>query len=379
MRHVKQEIRAAQRDQSGTAFVKSYEAGPDFAFPQDFNLARYNLLLCESMRREERTAILLYWVSEERANAQEPLVVKILGINVAQPVGSVIEILTPKPPKWIENPVKWGKWIVSAAAIFGAMSVIRDNFTGLFAFPHVVLFASNSASQNYHLGDSLDIPIVVRNEARLGSADVQLKTATLRPLDSSAGSRPLRLDISEVPQLQAGQNVDVHISGLAPATGTHQTGPEKYALEIAGQAEAGWLWRWKAVTYTPYIVSSWPDRVWESRLIRMSPQAAQIQITLHSGKNYPSGIRGQLTFESSVAPAKNGIALMVGSPFSGAKTVEGPFVAGNAAGSIGKIEFQTDPLQPFHRYSYAISIAFKRTMSELEWNDLRSAMTVKFE
>ena len=374
MRKGKRAIRAAQRQESQTAFVKRYDAGPDFTFPRDFDLARYNLLLCESIREGPHTAIFLYWTSEERAKAQEPAVVKALGVATPQLVGSVVEVVTPKPPKWIENPAKWGKWIVSAAALFGAMSVIRDNFTGLFALPHVVLFASNSAAQNYHLGDSLDIPIVVRNEASLGPADVRLKSVGLKPLDRPGAAQPMRFDISEVPQLQAGQNVDVHIAGLAPSTPNDQAEPEKYAVEIGAEAEEGSVWRWRAVTYKPYIVSLWPDRAWDSRLVRMSPQVAQIQITLRSGRSYPTGIHGQLTCNSPVPPESDGIAMM-----PGAKTIEKPIVAGSPGNSVVKVEFQTDPLQPFHRYSYAVSIAFQRELTESEWASLRSSMKVAFE
>jgi hypothetical protein len=82
-----------------------------------------------------------------------------------------VEVLAPSLPKWTENPVRWGRWLVSAAALFGAMSIIQAHFTELFAPPNVIIFAGNAAPANIHTTDPVDIPIVVRNQARLGQDD----------------------------------------------------------------------------------------------------------------------------------------------------------------------------------------------------------------
>jgi hypothetical protein len=371
---VKRASRSSQREECRTAYVTCYRAESDFHFPKGFDLSQHDLLLCESIRKEKHTIVFLHWTSEDRAKAHEPIVQKVLGISHAQPIGPVVQVLTPKMPKWTENPVKVGKVLISLAAIFGAMSAIRDHFSELFSRPDVVVFASNSATRNYHLGDSLDIPLVVRNEARLGQANVRLKSASLRPLNAAGASRALQFDISDVPLLQAGQNVDVHVSGLAPAKAENEVEPVKFALEIGAEAKEGWLVPARSVIYRPYIVSVWPNHFWNVRLAQMGPTAAQIQIELWSGASYPNGVIGALTFEAAANPEPGGVVIMPRSIVHRA-----PITVTDADGSRTKVELQTEALQPFQKYSYSVSIAFQRKMTASEWNSLRSSMKVIFE
>jgi hypothetical protein len=365
---------SSQREECRTAYVTCYRAGPDFQFPKGFDLFSHHLLLCESVRKEKQTIVFLHWTSEDRAKAHAPIVQKLLGISYAQPIGPVVQVLTPKMPKWTENPVKVGKVLISLAALFGALSAIRDHFSELFSRPNVVVFASNSAIRNYHLGDSLDIPFTVRNEARLGQANVRLKSANLKPLNAAGAPRTLQFDISDVPQLQAGQNVDVHVSGLVPANVENEAEPEKFAVEIGAEAKEGWLVPARPVTYRPYIVSVWPDRFWTARLVPMGSTAAQVQIELWSGASYPNGIIGELTFASAANPEPAGIVIMPRSILHRA-----PITVVDAAGSRTKVEIQTETLQPFQKYSYSVSVAFQRKMTASEWDSLRSSMKVIFE
>ena len=104
MRSQKWTIRSAQRESCQTAYVKKYEASPDFTFPEEFDLSIHNLLLSESIRN--LTTVFLYWTSEARSQSQEPVVGKILGLRNGRVVGEVVQVLTPSRPKWAENPVK---------------------------------------------------------------------------------------------------------------------------------------------------------------------------------------------------------------------------------------------------------------------------------
>jgi hypothetical protein len=373
MLNMKLATRTVQRDSCRTAYVTSYEAPQDFTFPEEFDLPSHDLLFTESIRSQQQTLVFLYWVSEERARAQEPVVEKALGINNAKVVGQVVQVLAPKMPKWTENPIKWGKWVVSAAALFGAMTVVRDNFTELFGSPDVVIFASNSAAADFHAGDQLDIPLVVRNQSRLGQADVHLESARLTPLDPTATSSTLQFNISEVPQLQAGQNAEVHMTGTSPFL--HNSQPQKFRLDVSARAKEGLFWFTRNADYHAFTVTSWPDRSTEIRLERISPAIARVQITLRSGVPVGAGLRGQLTFSSAVPPEEDGIVLM---EKQGVTSMGGPIVATGPTGSIAKVQFQTGPLQSFRRYSYAVSISFGRSLTEAEWNSLRSSLEVTF-
>lgn len=367
-------IGGSQRQECRAAYVKRYEAGPEFTFPKDFDPSRYNLLLCESMRTGEHTTVFLYWMSEERACAQEPLVKKILGITSTEAIGPIVEVLTPRMPKFIESPSRWGKWLLSAAALFGAISVIRDHFTELFYPPNVVIFASNPAVSNYRFGDPVDVPMTVRNVAPLGQANVHLRTVRLKPVAGSGNAQSLQSDITDLPQLQPGQNAEVHVSGPSPRENNNGSEPEQYALELDADAKEGVFLPKRRATYRPFVISFWPDQTWSAEFDEMSPRVAQIKITLRSGINNANGLHGQITFKSAVAPDPNGFGLPPGT-----KAIGSPIIASDLASSIAKIEFQTQPLQSFHSYRYLFSVAFEHELTVAELKSLESSVRVEFE
>lgn len=367
----KRVIRATQRDECRTAYVKHYEASSDFTFPRDFDLSRHDLLLAESIRNNGSTSVYLYWVSRERANALEPVVEKILAIRRSKVVGDVIQVVTPRTPKWTQNPVKWGKWLVAVAALFGALSVIRDHFTELFAQPDIIIFTGNSAAYNFHFGDYLDIPLEVRNQAHFGQSDIKLDAVRLRPSDGTDGPTNLQFNVRQIPQLQPGQNIEVHATGSSPLSQESQL--KAYALEVQATAKGGFLWPSRKVSFGPYNLMFWPDRISEVDLARVKPAIARVTITLSTGVGAKS-LLGQLTFDSEVPPESSGIALT-----SGAIEKGPPLIARRAADSIAKIQFQTDTLEPFHRYSYVVSIAFQQPLTESQWKNLASTMKATFE
>jgi hypothetical protein len=367
----KRTIRSKQRDTCQTAYVKQYEASPDFTFPEEFDLSAHNILLSESIRTGNVTTVLLYWISKARSQAQEPAVAKILGLRNGQVVGEVIQVLAPRMPKWTENPAKWGNWIVGTAALFGALTVIRDNFTELFARPNVVIFAANSTVKNFHVGDTLDIPLVVRNQARLGQVEVSLKDVHLQPSDGSGSSNTLKFDISQVPQLQAGQNTDLHVIGMSPPLRSMK--PQSYSIEVQAEAKEGLLMPARKPDYRPFTITIWPDQSTDIQAKKISPTVARIEMALTTGVGASSGLHGQLIFTSAIPPENGGIALM-----SGATSTGVPMVVTGSAGSVAKIQFQTGPIQPFHRYLYAVQIAFPHPLTAAEWNSLCSSMKVVF-
>jgi hypothetical protein len=370
MPNQKRAIRSAQRGPSQTAYVKRYEASADFIFPDDFDLSDHNLLLAESIRSEEHTVVFLYWTSEARARAQEPVVQKALDLSNVQIVGEVVQVKTPEMPKWTENPKKWGQWLLSIAALFGAFSVIRDHFTGLLAVPDVVLFAGNAAPTNFHAGDPMNIPLEIHNQARLGQADVHLTTAQLRSLDEITSADRLQIDITQLP-VEAGQTAEVHITGTLPRPRDSRL--HRYAVDVKGGAKEGFIIPRMEAAYRPFVITLWPDSSSEAHVVSISPSIARVEIKLSPGVAFTSGLRGQLTFASMVPPETDGIVLM-----PGATPIEKPIVGKGPTTYEGKLTLQTGPLQPFRGYSYAVSIAFQRPLTDLEWSSFRSSVKVFF-
>jgi hypothetical protein len=361
--------RVGQRDASRNAYIRSYDASPDFIFPEKFDLSDNGLLLTESIRTGSGITVLLYWTSEERMHALEPAVLKILGICNPSTLGHLVQIRMPAMPKWTENP---GKWLLTAAALFGAMSVVRDNFTDLFAAPDVVIFTGNTAASNFHTGDPIDLPLVVRNEAQLGHADIHLKSAQLTP-DNGGGAVKLGFDISELPGLQAGQQIpDVHIRGLAPGIRTPQ--PQIFSLTVDADTKEGFFRRTRKAAIRTFTVKVWPDHGYGIQVNKTSDSIARVHIDLWPGLASTSGLHGQFVFNSVVPLENDGIV-----PLSGTVLEGSPILAGSSSKTLGKVSLQTGTLQAFHGYPYEVSLVFQRPLTKEEWDYLRSSIKVAFE
>lgn len=367
----KKVIRTAERETCKTAYLKRYEGPLNFSFPEDFDLSRYDLLLAESVHAATHTSVLLYWQCEERCRANEAMVEKRLGISNPQIIGDVIQVVAPRKPKWAERPETWGKWLLSAAALFGALSVIRDNFTEFFETPDVIVFVPDSTSLNYHAGDPLDIPLKVRNQARGGKAEVEISSVSLKPLDEPAPPTALQPDISRIIQLQANQNADVHLSGTAPEVSNKA--PQRYAVEIQADAKEGYFVPKKPVAYRPFTITAWPDRSWKIQVSKSAPNVAKVVIVVSSAVSVAKGLRGHLIFTP-----KGGLQTQTIIPISGFTSTDQPIILNDGNVSEAKIEFVTASLEPFRRYSYSIALVFTRPLTPQEWNSLQSWIEVNF-
>jgi hypothetical protein len=351
-----------------SGYLKQYQGPADFKFPDKFDLSSFDLLLTESIRRGQNTTVLLYWRSAERCRANEPLVQKELGIHCPEVVGEVVQVCTPEEPKWIANPKKWGAWLLSAAALFGALSVLRDNFTEWFGTPDVIGFVADSVPPNIHSGDPLDIAFRVRNQARDGKAQVTIHSVTLKSADGREHT-DLQADVVQITQLQAGQNADVHLTGVSPSVAS----PKRYVIEIDAEAGAGRLMGNQKVQYRPFTMICWPDRAWDFQVFQTGPAVARVVVTLNAGVAVGTGLNGQLIVQSPVPLEPNGIISM-----SGTGSADPPVIDNSRTPSVGTIRFRTDAIQTFHRHSYSIALAFKRPLTQHEWESLPSWIKVVF-
>lgn len=362
-------LRAKRTATQQAAFVKRYDVANDFSFPAGFDLSKHSILGAESVRAASSTALFLYWSSAERARALEPKVIKDLGLSNASEVGDVVEIVTPKKPKLLENSAKWGQWLITAAAIFGALSAIQDHFTELFGRPHVVIFAGEKAPANIHFGDPIDLPIEFRNQARLGHVDVHIETVKFKSADPVAPAVLIQSPVSDLPQIQAGQNSEIHLLSMSPSVASSK--PQHYTLSLEATAKGGYFWPRANVTSLPFDTTLWPDRIDEFQPRRVGPNAIQIDITVGSGIGMDKGLRGQLTFVSTAIPQAGGIVLT-----GGANTSENPIIVTSSSGSSAKLQFQTGSLQAFRRVSITVTVLFQAQLTEAQWNELKSSVKV---
>lgn len=364
----KHAIRVKAREPCQTAFVKQYEVPDNYSFPEKFALSKNSILFAESIRTTNGTRLFLYWSSVERARDLEPKVQADLGLTKGLDVGNIIQIVTPQKPKWMDNPAKWGRWLVTAAAIFGALTVIQDHFTDFFGRPHVVIFASDKAISNFHAGDQIDIPMEFRNEATLGHVDVHVDKVQLEPGDQSAPSVPLQSAISDLPQIQAGESSEIHLSGSPVAVRCSEV--QHYTVVVQATANEGTFWPRARVNSIPFKIALWPDQVDEFKVTRVAQNVVRVEAIIGSGVALDKGLRGQITLSSTAAPASEGIVL------TGATSTEDPIVAAGPSGFSVKVQFQTEQLRAFRTIQVTLTLAFQGPLTETQWNQLQASTKV---
>jgi hypothetical protein len=368
----KKTARVEERKSCQTAFVTRFEAPIGFSFPKEFDLAASSLLFAEAIREDGVTSVYLYWTSADRAGALGAKVAASLGLTGGKSLGEIIEIATPQKPSWRETPARWGQWLITAGAIFGALSVVQDHFTDFLGRPHVSIFANDKTPANLHAGDLIDFAVIARNEARLGHADVHVDSAKFTPSDATAPGLTAHAVVPDLSQLQPAQDSAIHLSGPAPVLSGFKT--KAYQVEVTGNATQGIVWGGLPVKSLPFTVVLWPDRIKAVSLRRLNAQVAEADLTIGSGVDCSKGIHGRLGFVPPVPLRTTGAVLLppataLGTPPAGAGQVAGP----------KQVEFQTPPSVAFKPIQVRIVLNFQNDLTEPQWNSLQSSAEVDVE
>jgi hypothetical protein len=358
-------------DAATIPYVTSYAASADFTFPTGFTPSRHGLLRCETVRDGPQVHAYLRWRSEAHWKANGPVVGKLLGLGNPDASGPVVEELVPRDPPWKRHPITVGKALIAVAALFGALSAVRDYFAELFFSPDIAITVADSSPTSYHTGAELSIPLLVRNQALLGRAQVRVLKAELLPVNGSGSPVGLRSTKVEIPQLTVGQAEELRLSGTAPVFTAPGSKPTDYALHVEVAEKEGLFIPSRHFTYAPRTFAFWSDHVWESGVTSLSPVAGRIEIGLYPGRAYPAGIHGQMIVRTAAEP--NDIDLQ-----SGGKPLHRYTVPQDGSYTT-KLEFQTDPLQSFQRCPITINVGCRRSMTQQQWALAKSTLRVEFE
>lgn len=359
---------SAQSD--SLAVMLTYSCGLTFQFPDSFKAKRFpGLIFCGIIRNSSSTRVQCCWKSQSFCNVYEPLLRTQLSLAEPTWAGAVAQFETPQSPWWKRHSVSLGKSLLGLAALFGALSAIRDHFADLLAPPYVSAYISDSASVDYSEGSRFTLPVKIENLGRFGRANVTLSGASLRLKRDRSVAVPLQFDTQGAPQLAPGQTVEAHLLGETP---TQEPGvvPQDYEVDLSVRATGGIFLGSQPVLFQTRTFKVWPNLAWKTTL-HISPrsqQLAYLQVAIYSGRSLPSGARGFVLLHLPEKPESLGIrGEKVSHPIN--DPVKGSY----------KLEFTTSALQQFQIRTEEVFIAFTRNLTEAEWDAILSNARVKLE
>jgi len=352
-------------------YVTSYELARDFNVRADFSLKNTpGLLRCELTRSANASRLDLSWATKVDADKEEPNLASYLGVCVPPTNLSAVAYEESRGRGFVPQFGDISKWIVALAALFGALTVIRDYFADLFLPPDVHIALRAGTPRDYPFGGHISLPLVVRNQGRLGLPSLDLTGAKIAKDGKTLMT--LTFDPGTVPLLESGKPAtDVSISGEVPVP--TQSGPNTYVLQITSDAKLGLFWPKRHPTYMTEL-KLWPEQSTEGKFIKTSDSSAQLTITASSSRGRKDGVSGFVSFTSAASPKRSEILSDSGGSLVGESIIDR--VNG---GFHTKTKFKTNSFSPYTEAKQNIVWEFQRTMNEMEWQSTRTSMEVEFQ
>jgi hypothetical protein len=354
------------------AVMFTYSCGLTFQFPDDFKANKFpGLVFCGVIRNSESSQVQSCWKNRSCCDTYEPLFRAELSLSEPNWAGAVAQFETPQRPWWRRHSISLGKFLLGLAALFGALSAVRDHFADLLAPPDVALYIAESAPVEYAAGSRLALPVKILNLERFGRATVNLNGALLRLKANPSVTVPLQFDTPGVPQLAPGQAVEAHLLGEAP---TVQPGvdPQDYELELTVRATGGLFLGSRLVPFKKRTFKVWSSLAWKVTLQvpTQNQQVAYVDVAIYPGRPF-SGARGYVLLHLPEAPERVELVCCAISSRNINNSVKGHYAS--------KLEFNTSALQPLQPTTEHVVVAFKRNLTKAEWAEVLNSIKVRVE
>ena len=201
--------------------------------------------------------------------------------------------------------------------------------------------------------------------------DIHVDGVEIKPLSPSTPPLLLGSDISDIRQIEAGQNKEVNLSGW-PAPSNYSP-LRRYTMVVKASAKEGTFWPSTQVKSDPLEIILWPDRMSEFQLTRVRPNVVQVEIKVGSGVAQNQGLRGQVTLTSAASPEPGGIVV------TEAIHSDDPIVVPGASGSLIKVGFQSGALQAFQPIPVTLTLSYPNALTESQWDQLQASTKVVVE
>lgn len=180
------------------------------------------------IRGVSTTTLYVFWRSSEHFKLGSPAAQAAAGASSTSGDGMLGEVGMAQAPWWRQ--VKPATWLLSTAALLGALEVISNRYDRLFATP-ALSFRSDKPSLHFVEGEGIRTTLQLVNDTPTPHEEVVLTSQVLSPAGKAP---PLSVTPTEVALLAGLGQKDVVLSGDRLAVG-------KYKFRVEANAKAGLL------------------------------------------------------------------------------------------------------------------------------------------
>jgi hypothetical protein len=355
-----------------------FTCGASFSIPQDFTISEYpGLLLCQvSKDSQNQKRLIAYWRGTTFSQAHESDLITELGLASASWTGPVIDVRKPAEPFFKRHSLAAS--ILAVAALFGALSAIRDYFSVLFAVPYVGLSYTDSANNEVDViaGRAISLQLKMLSEVRFTPMKITFDSASIR-LKSGGRQQSLQFDNAIFSSLPPGQAQTVSITGTAPEHSKAQPSPDIYEIDVAATAKAGILSQGRVVNPPARELWVWPTRSWASPLEFVSTAGITCVLggTVYPSDVYPAGATVEIVYAGAPQEIANIYLDAKGSDIENSSFKD----AGTGTNRVLIKRFKTPPLKLLEKYHYKVDLYLSDQRASKECQNWSAGFAVAVE
>jgi hypothetical protein len=361
-------IKILNKNTNAIPYSSVTSADPGLSFPDGFLVSDYKgLLSCHIVKGEGKDQLVNYWIDEDHYKASGDILRNKLKLSLPSPPysGKVIEVKCPRGSLWKRYPI--GTTILTIAAVFGALSAIRDYFGVLFAAPQVELSYSALGKLDVIENTQISVPLTAVSEVRFAPTQISIDSVALQPTNEGQ-SVSLGADPQVLPSLVPGQSQSIKIEGTAPkVTDPQRSGnygsPKIYDLSVKATANAGifrfarhtpvaalTVWVWPLTPKTAIV--SMPNR---------TSNACEMDGNVYISEPGPSGTTAKVEVVLTNR-TREPVPTMIVSPPPG---VDSPSVlTPSGSNRMQKAEFRIPAPGRFQTYPYKVFLEFPKKVTD---------------
>lgn len=352
--------RTLTTDENILPYWSVFTAGPGFSFPENFSIANYpGLLFCHTSANIMDTKVIACWRHPNQFRAYERRFKQDLALSVTNWTGAVVQVCKPAEALWKRHSLAAS--ILGIAALFGALSAIRDYFTVLFGAPYAGLAYTENRRIDVVERGSIAVPFTVLSEVRFAPMKVTFDSASIRPKASGSGQK-LAFDNTVLSSLSPGQSAIVKLYGVAPEHSKTNYSPDVYDIHAVATAQAGIFRARRSVEPPSRELWVWPERLGASPLRFLQIVGTNNCVlggSVYPSKPYPRGVRIEIVYARAPQEIAKVYLEATGTNFGDTSFVD----VGVGPNRVMKKEFNTSALTPFEEFHYKIYLYLSKPIA----------------
>jgi hypothetical protein len=321
---------------------------PEIQFEDYPGLVQYHVL----EKGSARDRLVCYWLDENHFRAHAHRLQHHAGLSQPAHDGTLIRICIKPKEFWQRYSIQG--IILAIAALFGALSAIRNYFAEIFVGPEITVAYTDASALDVVEDAQIVVPMSIINQVRFIPVSVRLQKAEAVAKSDLNSVQKLQCDVPAL-VLAPSQPTTFKLQGIAPKlSGANQGLPETYNLTVVVGAKAGiipgWIWGWIPFKPLSRQIKVWPAHAVLDRphIVRVQNNSCQVQGTLYPGKPYQQGMQAEFT-----AFSPHGDLVHLEAWAGGTSDPQNHTAPGLPLDTF-KASFKTAPLDKFQPYKYTL-------------------------